>query len=287
MHRGALPLRCSCSHEHSPLIGLSEDDTFRTSAAIGFGPDFWNSCFYDATLERSFVSLRAGDQADLTPLGASPLLSPSLASCPSSLRSVYEAWKAGTLTRSMLADVTSSDYMSAFFEGSSDLSSTRSSLRSLWRVSSVVATSGSSSIISFASALAFTFTFEKTPGPFAAEGAWLIRGDWRFTWVAERQVRGFHITVSLLCKNNFPFCPWKNYRAGSVGPRGTRVRLRLDTGAGQRVVTGTGLDTLRNGNDSSVAFDGHDTSALGEGFEDAPIGVLVRGHLDSIKSLLK
>ena len=79
------------------------------------GTDFWSSCVYDATLDRSFVSLRAGDQADLTPLGASPLLSPSLASCPSFLRSVYEAWKAGTLTRSMLADVTTSDYLSAFF----------------------------------------------------------------------------------------------------------------------------------------------------------------------------
>ena len=57
------------------FIGLSEDDKFRTSAAIGFGTDFWNSCVYDATLERSFVSLRAGDQADLTPLGrfSSPL----------------------------------------------------------------------------------------------------------------------------------------------------------------------------------------------------------------------
>ena len=131
------------------FIGLSEDDTFRTSAAVGFGPDFWNSCVYDATLERSFVSLRAGDQADLTPSGASPLLSPSLASCPSSLRSVYEAWKAGTLSRSVLVDVTTYDYLSALFEGSSGLSSARSSLRSLWRVSSVGSTSGSSSIISW------------------------------------------------------------------------------------------------------------------------------------------
>ena len=128
VYRGPLPLRCSFSHEHSPLIGLSEDDTFRTSATVGFGPDFWNFCVYDATLERRFVSLGAGDQADLTPLGDSPLLSPSLASCPSSLRSVYEAWKADTLSRSMLADVTSSDYIPAYFMGSSGLSSTRSCL---------------------------------------------------------------------------------------------------------------------------------------------------------------
>ena len=68
------------------LSGSPKTDTFRTSAAIGFGTEFWNSCAFDGMLERSFVSLRAGDQADLTPLGASPLLSPSLASCPSSLR---------------------------------------------------------------------------------------------------------------------------------------------------------------------------------------------------------
>ena len=63
-NKGPLPLHCSCGYEHYPLIGLSEDDTFRTSVAVGFGPDFWNSCVYDASLERRFVSLRAGDQAD-------------------------------------------------------------------------------------------------------------------------------------------------------------------------------------------------------------------------------
>ena len=67
MYRRPLPLRCSCSHEHSPHVGLSEDDTFRTSATVGFGPDFWNSCIHDASLKRSIVSLRAGDQANLIP----------------------------------------------------------------------------------------------------------------------------------------------------------------------------------------------------------------------------
>ena len=66
MYRGPLPLRCSCGHEHTPFIGLSEDDTFRTSAATVFGTEFWISCVYDGTLERRFVSLGAGDQADLT-----------------------------------------------------------------------------------------------------------------------------------------------------------------------------------------------------------------------------
>ena len=197
VYRGPLPLCCSCGYEHTPFIGLSKVGTFRTSATVGFGLEFWNSCVYDATLERSFVSLRAEDQADLTPLGASPLLSPSLASCPSSLRSVCDAWKAGTLTRSMLADVTTSDYLSAFFEGSSELSSTRSCLEI-----SVAGIIGWFYLRQFvchfiACALAFTLTYEKTPGPFCGRGAWLIRGDWRFIWVAERQVCSV-VSVSLV-----------------------------------------------------------------------------------------
>ena len=63
VYKGPLPLHCSCGYEHTPFIGLSEDDTFRTSAAIVFGTEFWISCVYDATLERSIVSLRAGDHS--------------------------------------------------------------------------------------------------------------------------------------------------------------------------------------------------------------------------------
>ena len=57
----------------------------------------------------------------------------------------------------------------------------------------------------------------------------------------------------------------------------------MDTGAG----TGTGLDTLRNELEHTLVTDGHDTSALDEGFEATPIVVPVRGHLDSIKRLVK
>ena len=46
VYKGPLPLHCSCGCEHTPFIGLSDDDTFRTSAAFGFGTDFWNSCVY-------------------------------------------------------------------------------------------------------------------------------------------------------------------------------------------------------------------------------------------------
>ena len=49
------------------------------------------------------------------------------------------------------------------------------------------------------------------------------------------------------------------------------MRLRLEAGA----------------LDNSIAVDGHDTSALGEGFDDTPLVVPVGGHLDSIKRLLK
>ena len=53
------------------------------------------------------------------------------------------------------------------------------------------------------------------------------------------------------------------------------MRLRLEAGAVQRVVTGAGLGTLRNELDNSVAVDSHDTYALGEGFDDTPMVVPV------------
>ena len=131
-YRGPLPLSCSCGREHSPLIGLADDSSFLTTASTGFGAGFWTSCVYDDFLERSFVSLRDGDQPDLTPLDDSPLLSPSLASAPSSLRSTYEAWKAGTLTKAALVDIAPSASIAAYF---STGSSSRSCLCSLWKVS--------------------------------------------------------------------------------------------------------------------------------------------------------
>ena len=138
-YRGPLPLSCSCGREHPPLIGLT-DDSFLTSASTGFGAGFWTSCVYDDMLDRSFVSLRDGDQPDLTPLGDSPLLSPSLASVSSSLRSTYESWKAGTLTQASLVDIAPSDSIAAYFSaqyGSPLSSSFRSCLYKLWKVSSL------------------------------------------------------------------------------------------------------------------------------------------------------
>ena len=51
----------------------------------------------------------------------------------------------------------------------------------------------------------------------------------------------------------------------------------MEAGAEQRMVPSTGLGTLRNELDYTLAVDGHDTSALGEGFENT----------HSIKRLLK
>ena len=59
-YKGPLPLSCSCGRAHTPLIGLVNDATFRTSSSVGFGAGFWISCVYDDMLERSFVSLRDG-----------------------------------------------------------------------------------------------------------------------------------------------------------------------------------------------------------------------------------
>ena len=142
-YRGPLPLACSCGREHTPFIGLSGDSTFRTSSSPGFGAGFWTSCVYDDMLERSFVSLKDGDRPDLTPLGDSPILSPSLASAPNSLRSTYEAWKAGTLTKASLVDIAPSDSIAAYFSAphSSSLGSpSRSCLRTLWKVFPVSST---------------------------------------------------------------------------------------------------------------------------------------------------
>ena len=142
-YKGPLPLSCSCGREHTPLIGLADDSTFLTSASTGFGAGFWTSCVYDDMLERSFVSLRDGDRTDLTPLGDSPLLSPSLASAPNSLRSTYEARKAGTLTKTSLVDIAPSDSIPAYFSAphiSSFGSPSRSCLYSLWKVSPVLST---------------------------------------------------------------------------------------------------------------------------------------------------
>ena len=56
--KGPLPLRCSCGFDHTLMIGVSEDDTFRTLSAAGFGTEFWASCVYDATPDEDLVSLR-------------------------------------------------------------------------------------------------------------------------------------------------------------------------------------------------------------------------------------
>ena len=128
-YQGPLPLSCSCGREHIPFIGLSVDSTFRTSTFPGFGVDFWTSFVYDGMLDRSFVSLRDGDRLDLTPLGESPLLSPSLASAPNSItvhvRGV-ESWYA-------YEGIVIAAYFSA--PHSSSLGSpSRSCLRTLWKV---------------------------------------------------------------------------------------------------------------------------------------------------------
>ena len=142
-YKGPLPLSCACGREHTPFIGLIDDSTFLTSSSVGFGAGFWTSCVYDDMLERNFVSLRDGDRTDLTPLDDSPLLSPSLASSSFSLRSTYESWKAGTLTKASMLDIAPSgsiaDYFSAPFS-SSLCSPSRSCLRSLWKVSPVSST---------------------------------------------------------------------------------------------------------------------------------------------------
>ena len=114
-------------------------------------------------LDSELSSLRdEGLQTDLAPLhsvGLSPLLSPSLASGIGSLRYVYEAWKAGNLTRATLRDIASTDSCNTYFStppSYSLVTSPRSQLASLWKVTLVSSSApvlnvstGSSSTSSF------------------------------------------------------------------------------------------------------------------------------------------
>ena len=167
----------------------------------------------------SFVSLRDGDRPDLTPLGDSPLLSPSLASAPNSLRSMYEAWKAGTLTKASLVDIAPSDSIAAYFSAphSSSMGSSISLLFAfalegvpgfvycclsgrLYRWRYFLDSDGQF----IARALTLSLSYEKAPGPSATEGRCFIRDDWRSSLFAERQVCSVHSLP--LFNNNFPSC---------------------------------------------------------------------------------
>ena len=165
IYKGPLPLRCYCGREHTPLIGVSASDTFLTSNATGF-----DLCVYHDILEWRFDSLRDGDQSDFTPVGVSPLLSPSLASGSSSLRSTYKAWKAGTSKGDVGGYFILWLHLGVF-------------CCSTWVVRSLVL-----SFLFELTALSLSENFLMASGPSETEGTWLIRGDWRFTWVDERQV---------------------------------------------------------------------------------------------------
>ena len=163
VYKGPLPKNCACNHIHTPMIGTSSDDVFCSSSSHTFTSDFWKHFVADHPLDAELSSLRdEGLPTDLAPLhsvGLSPLLSPSLASGIGSLRYVYEAWKAGNLTRATLRDIASSDSCNTFFStphSYSLVTSPRSRLASLWKVTLVSSSApvlnvstGSSSISSF------------------------------------------------------------------------------------------------------------------------------------------
>ena len=139
------------------------------------------------------ISLRDGAKTDLAPLklvGIDPLLSPSLASRVGSLRSIYDAWKMGNFTVSMLADIPGAQGYNSFMAASSLhrfslLSSPCSSLCSLYGRLQRFRLRMPSSVFSIAkSALTVFLAFEKTPGPSETEGTW-----W-FTLGGRRFARG-------------------------------------------------------------------------------------------------
>ena len=107
MYKGPSPISCYCGRQHSPLIGITDTEDFRTPTPVGLGHKFWDLCVADHSSEARFHSLGDGGQTDLAPLGAAgidDLLSVSPALGIDSLRPVYEAWKSGNLTSGILKD---------------------------------------------------------------------------------------------------------------------------------------------------------------------------------------
>ena len=144
VYKGPLPKNCACNHIHTPMIGTSSDNVFCSSSTHTFSSDFWKHFVADHPLDSELSSLRdEGLQTDFAPLhsvGLSPLLSPSLAAGVGSLRYVYEAWKAGNLSRATLRDITSTESCNTYFStppSYSLVTSLRSRLASLWQVSLV------------------------------------------------------------------------------------------------------------------------------------------------------
>ena len=144
VYKGPLPKNCACNHIHTPMIGISADDVFCSSGTHIFSVDFWKHFVSDHPLESELSSLRdEGLQADFAPLHSarlSPLLSPSLAAGAGSLRYVYEAWKAGNLTRATVRDISSTESCNTYFSTPPSytlVTSPRSRLASLWKVTLV------------------------------------------------------------------------------------------------------------------------------------------------------
>ena len=72
----------------------------------------------------------------------------------------------------------------------------------------------------FAHAFTLTLSYEKAHGPSATEGRCFIRGDWRSTWFAERQVCSVH-SVPLFNNISLFFCPLIIDPAGRTNPAGS------------------------------------------------------------------
>ena len=184
-----LPTSSYCGRGHSPMIGARDSEDFLPSTSCALGPKFWDLLINNDSLEARSNFLRCGGQTDLAPLtavGTDPLLSVSLASSIRSLRPAYEAWKAGNLKTSMLSDVPGTYNNGMFFSVSQAFSlwsSPRSSLCSLWKVTSVP---GSSDLLQRPS------TRMKRPLVHLRPREMFIRGAWRFVRVAERQVCRVH-----------------------------------------------------------------------------------------------
>ena len=160
---------------------------------------------FDDSLDTNHNSLRDGGKANFAPLlylwlvGINPLRSVSLTSCIGSLRVLYDAWKGQVLSVSMLTDVPGTHYRGKFFSKAPGLSlvdSPRSSLCSLWKVTSVPSSCGllppssgsTSPPTPFPPAPISGCTRSQSSSSLKRLLVCFILGDWRCPWFAERQV---------------------------------------------------------------------------------------------------
>ena len=117
---GPLPVTCACSTVHPSLQGLATKGGFKSSLAQSLGPQFWARILSNIEDSQLHCTLRNGgssvpcSSAGIIPLGHNCGYGFSLSAAQDSVAAHHEAWKANTLTRSILRNFSAS-WLHTFF----------------------------------------------------------------------------------------------------------------------------------------------------------------------------